>query len=280
MRKLLLFGAFILFGFNISGQVLNGLVAHFSFDNTFSDSSPSGIVATNNGCSFSNDRNGTPDYAITLDGNSNYVAFNDNAVKVPLPITIATWVNLKSIGGFTAHIIFSSDNPNGGWSGYGMHVIPSGQVVLSLGQNQLMSSTTVSNNAWHHIVGIIRGPGDMSIYLDCNDVSGNYSGSSGQNPVYTTAESRIGSFSNGSVAYYLDGSIDDLAIWDRELSASEIDTVCDISVNLSLNELNNASPKKVVSIIDLLGRETENRPNMILIYIYSDGTREKVYRVE
>ena len=29
-----------------------------------------------------------------------------------------------------------------------------------------------------------------------------------------------------------------------------------------------------------MGRETEDKPNTMLIYIYSDGTTEKVYRIE
>ncbi len=240
--------------------------------------SPSGIVATNAGVTFSTDRNGNANYAITLNGNA-FVPFNDSAVKVPLPITIACWVNLNSIGGNTAHIIFSSDNPFAGWSAYGMHVIPSGQVVLSLGQNELMSSATVPNNSWHHLVGIIRGPDDMSIYLDCIDVSGSYSGTASATPLYTADHSRIGSFTNGTINYYLDGSMDDFAIWDRALSTSEIDSLCVMTANLSLSELNK-KPKELVSIVDLMGRETENRPNTTLIYVYSDGTTEKVYRME
>ena len=38
--------------------------------------------------------------------------------------------------------------------------------------------------------------------------------------------------------------------------------------------------KHVVKITDLLGRETENKPNSTMIYIYSDGTKEKVYRIK
>lgn len=48
---------------------------------------------------------------------------------------------------------------------------------------------------------------------------------------------------------------------------------------LSLSELNQV-PKHRVKITDLMGRETEDQPNTPLIYIYSDGTTEKVFRVE
>lgn len=46
-----------------------------------------------------------------------------------------------------------------------------------------------------------------------------------------------------------------------------------------LNEFSTL-PKKVIRIYDLLGRETEDKRNTLLIYVYSDGTTEKVFRIE
>jgi hypothetical protein len=45
-------------------------------------------------------------------------------------------------------------------------------------------------------------------------------------------------------------------------------------------EKNTMSKKEVTKIIDLRGRESEDEPNRILIYVYSDGTTEKRFRVE
>lgn len=38
--------------------------------------------------------------------------------------------------------------------------------------------------------------------------------------------------------------------------------------------------KEIVKIVDLTGKETEEKPNTLLIYIFSDGTTEKVFRVD
>lgn len=38
--------------------------------------------------------------------------------------------------------------------------------------------------------------------------------------------------------------------------------------------------KKLIRIVDSLGRETDDKPNTILIYLYSDGTTEKIFKVE
>lgn len=40
------------------------------------------------------------------------------------------------------------------------------------------------------------------------------------------------------------------------------------------------SKKEIVTITDITGRETEDTPNTLLIYVYSDGTTEKMIRIE
>lgn len=47
----------------------------------------------------------------------------------------------------------------------------------------------------------------------------------------------------------------------------------------SMNELSKGK-KELFKIVDLLGREVQPEPNKVLIYIYSDGTSEKVFNVK
>jgi len=56
-------------------------------------------------------------------------------------------------------------------------------------------------------------------------------------------------------------------------------TNCEMNLNVSALTTDE-TPAYVIKIVDYLGRETEFRPNTPLIYIYSDGTAEKVFRVE
>jgi hypothetical protein len=49
--------------------------------------------------------------------------------------------------------------------------------------------------------------------------------------------------------------------------------------SLSIDELLKTE-KEVVKIIDFMGRETEYKTNTPLIFIYSDGTRERVMKIE
>lgn len=71
----------------------------------------------------------------------------------------------------------------------------------------------------------------------------------------------------GDFAYYY---IDDVCV-------STDSTSCFAAVNMI--ELNYPS-KTLIKIVDFIGRETEDKPNTLLIYVYSDGTTEKIYRVE
>lgn len=51
------------------------------------------------------------------------------------------------------------------------------------------------------------------------------------------------------------------------------------SAPLGVIELN-SEPKKLLKITDLMGREVEETPNTVLIYMYTDGTAERKYIVE
>lgn len=57
-----------------------------------------------------------------------------------------------------------------------------------------------------------------------------------------------------------------------------IDTsFCNDICSWGIGELSHPK-KELVTILDLTGRETEDKTNTLLIYIYSDGTKKKVFR--
>ncbi|MFT4661476.1 MAG: polyhydroxybutyrate depolymerase [Patiriisocius sp.] len=52
------------------------------------------------------------------------------------------------------------------------------------------------------------------------------------------------------------------------------------SQSTGVTELITNETKILISIVDLIGRETEFKPNTPLIYIYNDGTRERIMKIE
>ena len=73
-----------------------------------------------------------------------------------------------------------------------------------------------------------------------------------------------------------EGNIVFTAEIDSELGDNVIEIDSSIFINCPISNLeNNSSKKKLLKIIDVLGRTESNRKNNILFYIYSDGTVEK-----
>lgn len=69
------------------------------------------------------------------------------------------------------------------------------------------------------------------------------------------------------------------------LWVAERDNIHVLKVNnwptwLEQNELSFNQQKELIGVYDVLGRETEEKPNTVLIYVYSDGTSKKVFRFE
>lgn len=52
------------------------------------------------------------------------------------------------------------------------------------------------------------------------------------------------------------------------------------SGQVGLEEISTNDDKELVKIVDFIGREVNFRPNIPLIYIYSDGTRERIMKLE
>lgn len=95
-------------------------------------------------------------------------------------------------------------------------------------------------------------------WLDCNN---SYSVINGEtNQSYTPAET-----GNYAIEVNINGCIDTSA--------------CFLVDYTGIEELNSAN-KELVKIIDFMGRETEFKSNTPLIFIYSDGTRERVMKIE
>ena len=161
------------------------MVAHFPFNGNVDDISTSGIFALNNNCIFGADRLGNPNMATEYNNTDSYVSFNDNIVKDSLPISISVWIKVNSFS--TPNPIFVSDNQFENYSGYMIiTTVNTGKLSLNISaglggytsanRRSFTSDTSLSTGVWHHVVAIIRAYNDMSIYLDCQELKGTYSG--------------------------------------------------------------------------------------------------------
>lgn len=246
------FFTLLLISFTSKAQLTNNLVAMFPFDGNYNEHQFNTTSVTNNGTSFTNDRNGVSNHGL-LFGNQNYLSFNNPSIKVQLPITLSVWVNVNS---FTSiNDIFRSDNIFNNYYGYCLNISQgTGQIGVhisgglgganSANRRSFITTNGITLNNWHHIVAIIRSATDMEVYIDCALQNGSYSGTGSMNMTYSNSESRIGGYIGNSTStngLYFDGKMDQFVIWNRVLTNYEITRVCDLNSELSANELSNSS---------------------------------------
>lgn len=242
--KRIFFSLFLLLSANfLNAQLSNGNIANFKFNNNLSDNSNSAIVLTNNGTSFGQDVYNSPNASVEFNGQS-YLSFNDNDIKTPLPITISMLIKFNSFAEPT--VVFMSDNIYNSYSGYWINVIQgTGQIVLNLSggsgnqssanRRSFVMDNSLNTGQWYTIVCVIRAYNDMQIYIDCVNQAGQYSGTGSTTMVYSQAESSFAyiqgntSLPNGT---YLNASLDDFNIWNRELTQNEIQEICSRKANI------------------------------------------------
>lgn len=200
---------------------ITGLVAYYPFNGDAKDASgaggPTGLMVGAN-CS-ANGRTGTGCY---FDGND-YIDFSDNlgSVFASNNYTISVWVNLTSYtdsAGSTGMIIQKWNA--GGQTDNAFIVYADGSFVSNKGCPSCKKTvfTAPALGSWQHIA-ISMNSGTLNVYVNGASIASASDHSSG-----TTAKPlRIGNLWNGY--YNLNGTVDEVRIYNRPLSAEEIQTL-------------------------------------------------------
>lgn len=90
--------------------------------------------------------------------------------------------------------------------------------------------------------------------------------------------------------FYSDATTETMLVFDSlycgNVSSYYVDEICVSTNSLTcsidpLGLVENATvEKQLIKIVDTMGREVDNNPNTLLIYVYSDGSTQKVFKVE
>ena len=207
-----------------------GLVGYWTFDGIgsvannqtsyFQDSSGKG----NNGTAFNANSTGLTfaagqvGNAIQLDGVDDYVDMgNGSSLNITNSITISMWV--YTIGASTQYIIAkNSTSPSD--IQYAIYTGSSSLITYLNGGNVGSSGSVTMLNQWHHIV-LVWNKVDARYYID-----GSLSGSPAVFSTTLTPSSSTINIGRRKVSdYYFNGLIDDVRIYDRPLSVSEIKAI-------------------------------------------------------
>ena len=154
----------------------------------------------------------------------------------------------------------------------------------SLGSNAILSPSSVSE-MWTQQIPSIESKQGLNWYKELLYHSGgetllwgHYGGELGvSTDMYVDPESNIGlcvlSNGGGTNLYICD------ELYDYALSLNPISSIVPECGFTNIPELY-SKDKELIKIIDILGRETIVKPNTPLIYIYSDGSSERVFEIE
>jgi uncharacterized protein (TIGR02145 family) len=209
---------------NINAQTLpsyvpsNGLVGYWGFNGNANDQSGNGNNGIVNGATLTTDRNGNANSAYSFDGISNYISTAD--IDLQNTATISIWVypigtigalvdkdmDANSNSGYV--FLYNNSNPYGlyahvGWSG-------------NANNNIFPSNNNLLLNQWYHCVLTLNN-GTAKIYVDGLLV---YTQTS-VNP--TTQNNDLLLFGKSVWGGNLfSGKLDDIAIYNRALTQSEI----------------------------------------------------------
>jgi hypothetical protein len=171
-----------------------------NFDNYTSEMGAiSGITSPSNG---SAEFNGTSDY-IQLNDPFSYTNH-----------TIAAWVYVNSTGG--GKFIFDARDADD--DGIRMEITGSNYPKYSLNAADVQY-TTAFTNEWIYMVASYDGT-TQKLYVDGSLVASNATSQT----ISNTTDARIGAQSF-SLAYYFDGNLANVAIWNRALTSDEINSV-------------------------------------------------------
>lgn len=288
MKKLLLFGALAL-SINSFAQVpsyvpTNGLVGWWPFNGNANDESNNGNNGTVNGASLIADRDGNTNAAYSFDGVDDYIEVADNnTLDMVGDVSISCWIE-KSVFNQRYEAIIAKDTGivmNSNINNYKLQINAADQMTFYTTRGNTANSFSLNN--WHHFV-VINTSDSIRVYID-GQLEWNTTNQFNNSPLVTNnLPLTFGKLPYSDINYpgnelfQYEGGLDEIGIWNRELSPSEIQDLY-ISTQLGLHTMSK-TPKELIKIVDLMGREVTPQKNKVLIYVYSDGTTERVFDFE
>ncbi|MDO8668421.1 MAG: LamG-like jellyroll fold domain-containing protein [bacterium] len=207
------------YNINDTPGATNNLVAYLPFNNDLLDKSGNNNNGTNNGTTFTSVSEGKAEQALNLTG-TQYVEVPDSAsLDITNQITLEAWVYPTAWDNNYENNILTKGGDSD-WGVWNLHHTSTGGFRFELNGHGLFETIpSTALNTWYHIVGVYNGS-EMKLY-----VNGVLSGSLTTSGSIATNNSplRIGKqFWSGANYSYWNGRIDEVKIYNRALSATEV----------------------------------------------------------
>ncbi|HLD07689.1 MAG TPA: LamG-like jellyroll fold domain-containing protein [Candidatus Peribacterales bacterium] len=213
-----------------------GMVARWNFNENagaaITDSSGSGNNGTLMGTyAWSTDTPGSNNAsALEFSGVSGSAELGDMFNSLQVPFSVSAWIYVESVADVTGMHIFATDDPptdSGNYTGFWMdphRVFYADGTAFNLTayRSKEFSALLIPLNQWTQITAVIRGPTDISLYVEGVDQGGTYDGMGGV-MVHDANPARIGRRNRftGSSSFS-NGRIDEVRIFNRALTTLEV----------------------------------------------------------
>ena len=212
----------------LDDDVLSGLVGHWKFDETVTTTSTITYDATgnnNNGMLINGVLRASStcqvSHCLNFDGTSDYVQISDSVLLKPSQITITFWINLSQTT--IVKRVMQKGNLTGSWTitqGWSTADKKIDFGIYDGSWQNLHSNTALAEATWYHVAITYDSSKNVVIYINGNaDTNTTFTKTLPQVAVQLTVGTES---SAGFGTSYFNGFIDDVRIYNRALSADEI----------------------------------------------------------
>ena len=204
----------------------DGLVAHYKLDGDASDTSTNNLDGTlAGGMTPAVNRFGEANKAMNFDGSDDYINLGTSPLLTPSSITLMAWVKADTLPSWSGII----SNMTSWGTGFSMQMGPTQKAGAMVSGAYLSTSWTPNTNTWYFITATHDNASNLNVVY----INGIREASSTQTISYeASAKTYIGVFYT-SPGLLWDGTIDDVKIYNRALTANEVRHIYEVERNKS-----------------------------------------------
>jgi len=188
-----------------------------------------------------NGSEGYSPYALDFDGSNDVLnCGNDSSLQITGAMTVSYW--FKGQGG-SASIGGVGKLGGGGNRGFCLGMNSNGTIIFYIAPTaNSLTSTSYSSHTpdtnWHHVVGVFTPSTSLEIYFDGDRVKNPSTSTSSQ----YNASNNLQIGARGDSAGFFDGEMSNAAIWNTNLSTTEITEIYNQGVPSNLNTFSGTAP--------------------------------------
>ena len=211
----------------------SGLYLSYPFNGNANDASTAGNNGTvQNSAALTTDRYGVANAAYSFNGSNQYIS-TATALAAPGPqnFSISVWFKSSSAGGM---LVGYGSSQTGSSVSYDRHIYMTnaGQIYYGIypGATQTLSTAiSYADGNWHHAVATTSTTLGSYLFIDGAVVAGDISMTTSYayptTGYWRVGYDNLGSWTNAPTNYFFNGSLDDIAVYNTALTASQVYTL-------------------------------------------------------